>query len=150
MKVSGSKNGTAISRTLVQIAVIYDVGGGEHWPFEQISPAGQLLLQIPQWSGSVLRLKHPSTQAVFPAGQSSIQFPFTQAWPCGHLLLQYPQLLLSVMGSVQFVPQNFRSAGQVPYFGVFTVVGISVGGTVVVGGRVIRAVVTGVSVSIRT
>jgi len=59
-------------------------------------------------------------------------------------------LLLSVRVSVQFVPQSLRSVGQVPYFGVFMVGGISVGSAGVGGGMVTGLVVAGISVSMRT
>jgi len=52
--------------------------------------------------------------------------------------------------SVQFVPQSRRSVGQIPYFGVVTVVRIAVGNSVVVIGDVVEIGGNDVSVSTMT
>ena len=128
------------------------MGGGEHWPDEQIRPAGQLLLQVPQWSGSVLRLKQPSAQAVWPEEQDIMQVPETQDCPDGQALPQEPQFLLSVLISAQVLLQSRRSAGQIRTFVVTAVVGLVVRVSVMltVGRTVVATVVTGSSVWMMT
>jgi hypothetical protein len=75
------------------------IGGGQpqvQLPFMQIPPAAgwQVVPQVPQLSGSVLKLTHLGgvPQAVIEIGQAHL--PETQTWPPLHTTPQAPQLLL--------------------------------------------------------
>jgi len=81
-----------------------------HLPFEQTSPAAQVVSQSPQWVGSVPGSTHPPSQLVngsrhvvrqVPASQLATLPPFWgQAWP------QAPQFCASPPRSTQTLPHG--------------------------------------------
>ena len=67
-----------------------------HFPFEQSSPAGHTLPQLPQFSGSVeveeQKVGVAAGQATWLAEQVCTHFPPEQSSPAAHTAPQPPQL----------------------------------------------------------
>jgi hypothetical protein len=78
----------------------------EHCPFTHVSPRGHAVLQLPQWSGSLIVLVHVPPHCWLPAGQ--VHWPFTHDSPGLHWLPHWPQLFALVVVSTQPVkPPQF-------------------------------------------
>jgi hypothetical protein len=73
-------------------------------PAEHFWPVEHALVQLPQWSGSVLKsvqkAEVPLPQALGVAAGQAQALP-AHCWPRGHLVPQAPQLLASVERTAQ-------------------------------------------------
>ena len=74
----------------------------QHRPAVHVSPMLQVVLQSPQWVGSVFVSMHSLPQTERPFAHFLRQPPALHSWSGAHLVAHLPQLSLSVCRSTQF------------------------------------------------
>ncbi len=75
---------------------------------EPLTTAGQALLQVVQWAGSLAVSTQDPPQFVVPPGQPLTHLPFEQASVAPHGLSQPPQLAGLVLVSTQAEPHSAK------------------------------------------
>jgi hypothetical protein len=94
--------------------------GHTHMPLLHVEPVAHIVLQLPQWSGSVARLAQPAPPGEPPPQRTcvvsvQVQAPATQVEPVPQVRPQAPQFLLSVCVLTQVPPQSVGVAvGHAP------------------------------------
>jgi hypothetical protein len=82
------------------------------WPLMQFCPVAHVVVQSPQWSLLIFRLKHMPEHISSPPGHAHMLL--LQVWPLGHALVQLPQCagLFVVFTHWGGIPQAWVFCGQ--------------------------------------
>ena len=79
----------------------------------QICPAGQTVVQLPQWLRSVAVSKQAEPQTLWPDGHERVHEPAVHTWPDGQTVPQAPQFDRSEPTSLHTPEQLVRPEPQV-------------------------------------